>query len=294
MCYQILANIVKLTPKLTEADMFLIVKTSTDSFYSLQLPLDGSHKKNSKKEPFSSTSTSSVAESDPSDPLAAHISELTLLHGDSIYEATSRSLENLLNTCLDVEMTSGNLNFIFKYLEPWLASLNDHERLRSVRNLSSVLRYFADNYKAIPDQTLNQNDFGYFGHILGSIIGRITDPVITVRLLTIDCIENLLKLYQIFTETIVFEQSGKLFEQLLVFKQKLIKSDANILLGVVSDMTKILCKLIPPGKQLIEFVEKLIEGLLDVNSHCSSSVCIFLNYSVKLRAAELKENVINL
>ena len=119
----------------------------------------------------------------------------------------------------------------------------------------------------------------------------MTDPQIPVRLLTIDCIENLLKLYQIFTETVVFDQSGRQFEQLVVFKQKLTKSDANVLLGAVSDMTKLLCKLVPAGGQLMEFIEKLIDGLLDVNSHCSSASCIFLNFCVKLRAVELKENV---
>ena len=297
MCYQILANIVKLTPKLTEADMFLIIKTSTDTFYSVQLPQSDTSpnkksnntKKDTKESLLSTSSASLTPETDPSDPLAVHTSELALLHGDTVYEATNRSLDSLLHTCLDQDMTSNNLKFIFKYLEPWLTSVNDHERLRSMRSLSTVLGHFADNYKISPGQV--RHDFDYFGHILGAIISRMTDPQIPVRLLTIDCIENLLKLYQIFTETVVFDQSGRQFEQLVVFKQKLTKSDANVLLGAVSDMTKLLCKLVPAGGQLMEFIEKLIDGLLDVNSHCSSASCIFLNFCVKLRAVELKENV---
>ena len=57
---------------------------------------------------------------------------------------------------------------------------------------------------------------------------------------------------------------------------------------------QILCKQVPQGSQLLVFIEKLIDGLLDVQSHCSSASCIFLNYCVKLRAAELKSQVDNL
>ncbi len=39
------------------------------------------------------------------------------------------------------------------------------------------------------------------------------------------------------------------------------------------------------------FIEKLIEGLLDVQTNCSSASCIFLNYCVKLRVIELRDNV---
>lgn len=119
----------------------------------------------------------------------------------------------------------------------------------------------------------------------------MTDSQIVVRIISIDCIESLLKLYQLFTDTIIFDQSAKLFEQLLVFKQKLTKPDNNVMLGVVNDLAKFLCKLIPSGKQLMKFIKKLIEGLLDVQDNCSSATCIFLNFCVKLRAAELKDDV---
>jgi hypothetical protein len=49
--------------------------------------------------------------------------------------------------------------------------------------------------------------------------------------------------------------------------------------------------MVPSNEQLNVFLEKLIEGLLDVQSHCSSASCIFLNYSIKLRGHELKVQV---
>ena len=87
----------------------------------------------------------------------------------------------------------------------------------------------------------------------------MTDSQIVVRIISIDCIESLLKLYQIFTDTILFDQSARLFEQLLVFKQKLTKPDNNVMLSVVNDLAKYLCKLIPSGRQLTEFIKNLID-----------------------------------
>lgn len=89
-------------------------------------------------------------------------------------------------------------------------------------------------------------------------------------------------------------KADKYTEQLAAIHQKLIKTDSNILLSGVNELSKIICKLVPPGVQLITFIEKLIDGLLDVESHCSSASCLILNYCIKLRGAELKEQVENL
>lgn len=144
-----------MNPKLTEADMLLLIKTSTDSFYSLKLPSE--EKKDSKldksimstSQSSSSLNQSKTEESDieMADPLALFTTDLNVLHGNSIYELTGKALDTMLHTCLDRDMTSANLNFIFKYLEPWITSVNDHERLRAMRSLSRLLNHFADNYK---------------------------------------------------------------------------------------------------------------------------------------------------
>lgn len=62
------------------------------------------------------------------------------------------------------------------------------------------------------------------------------------------------------------------------------------MLAGVNDLSKILCRKIP-SDQLILFIEKLFEGLLDVQSHCSSAACIVLHFCVKSRGNELKEQV---
>ena len=110
--------------------------------------------------------------------------------------------------------------------------------------------------------------------------------------MSVDCIESLLKALIIYgeNESLLVDQD-KHFEQLNLTKQKIAKNDSNILLSAVSDLAKQLCKILPNVAQLISFTDKLIDGLLDIQSHCSSASCIFLNTCVKLRGPELKEHV---
>lgn len=256
----------KLNPKPTEADFFQLIKSSTDSFYALQAPV----------------------------PTADDKKQEDLLHGSSLYEQTSKSLEDLLKTVLDRDFNSSGLMTIFKHLEPWLTSVNDHERLRSIKSLSSVLKHFSANFKLSADDLERKPNLECFGHILGRIVSRSTDPIIQVRLITIDCIESLIRSLQIYNQSSVENDSEVLIELLGGVKQKLIKNDSSILLIGVNELSKLLCKKVPSGEQLMVFIEKLIDGLLDVQSHCSSASCIFLNYCVKLRGNELKCHVENL
>lgn len=183
-------------------------------------------------------------------------------------------------------MNSSTLAIIFKHLEPWIVSINDHERHRSIRSLSSVLKYFSSNFKL---DEKNVEVFCCFGNILGRIVTRVTDPVIKIRVLAIDCIDNLLKSLQIYTSNSCEES-----ESLNNIKQNLVKNSPTTLLSSVNDLSKILCKNIPAGDQLILFIENLIDGLLDIQSNCSSSSCICLNYCIKLRGQELNDYVDNL
>lgn len=224
--------------------------------------------------------------------------ENNILHGDKLYELTAKCLEDLLKTILSRDANNEGLKSIYKHLEPWLTSVNDHERLRSIRTLSCVLKHFANIYKPNADenQENKSNGFDSFGTILGRIVSRSTDPIIQIRTFTVDCIENLIKLNNLMQNKSDSdqEQSDRELEGLSAIKQKLVKNDSNILLSAVSDLSKILCKQVSSGEQLVVFIEKLIDGLLDVQSHCSSASCIFLNYCVKIRGSELKEQVDNL
>jgi hypothetical protein len=127
----------RLNPKPSEADTFQIIKTAMDSFYMLHVPTGASgdeKKEKSSKEPVNVDLNS--LETDEN-----------LLHGNALYESTAKGLDDLLNAILDRDLSNDGLVTIFKQLEPWITSVNDQERLRSIRSLSSMLKHFAANFK---------------------------------------------------------------------------------------------------------------------------------------------------
>jgi hypothetical protein len=104
-----------------------LVKISTDSFYPLQVPV-------------------LTAETPKSDASPQEEGPEDLLHGNLLYDQTSQSLDELLKTILDRDMSNNGLNSIFKHIEPWLTSVNEHERLRSIKSLTRLLSHFASHF----------------------------------------------------------------------------------------------------------------------------------------------------
>ena len=72
--------------------------------------------------------------------------------------------------------------------------------------------------------------------------------------------------------------------------EKLLKNDSNLLLNAITELSKILCIRVP-NYQVVQFIEKLIEGLLDVQSHSSVAACLVLKHCVKIRGSELENQV---
>jgi hypothetical protein len=120
-----------LNPRPTEADLFQLIKISTDSFYPLQTPI-------------TPTNTDEKVEKPESE--LVNVDEM-ILHGNALYDQTSKSLDDMLKTILDRDMGNNGLSGIFKHIEPWLTSVNEHERLRSMRSLSRVLKHFLESVK---------------------------------------------------------------------------------------------------------------------------------------------------
>lgn len=85
-------------------------------------------------------------------PVVNEINESNILHNNPIFDTTANSLDALLCDVLDRDMHSAGLINVFKHLEPWITSINDNERERSVRSLSNLLNHYANNFK------LNSND----------------------------------------------------------------------------------------------------------------------------------------
>lgn len=134
--------------------------------------------------------------------------------------------------------------------------------------------------------------FNCFGSILGRLVGRTTDPILKIRYNVNSSIYSLLNalcIYHKYEGPKLAEEQEQL-KAIQVCGEKLLKNDPNLLLNAVNDLSKVLCPRIP-NDQIVQFIEKLIEGLLDVQSHCSVASCIVLKHCVKLRGAELENQV---
>ena len=94
----------------------------------------------------------STAETNDSDLMASALSDIHLMHGNALYESTAKSLDELLQSILNRDLSNEGCYFIFKHLEPWITSVSDHERYRSTRCLASVLKYFAEHFKIVIDK----------------------------------------------------------------------------------------------------------------------------------------------
>lgn len=125
-----------MNPKPTEADLFQLIKISTDSFYPLQSPIA----------PTTPTTTNTDEKVEKPESELVNVDEM-ILHGNALYDQTSKSLDDMLKTILDRDTGNNGLSGIFKHIEPWLTSVNEHERLRSMRSLSRVLKHFLESVK---------------------------------------------------------------------------------------------------------------------------------------------------
>jgi maestro heat-like repeat-containing protein family member 1 len=248
--FKICSNIVKLNPKPTEADLFLIIKSSTDSFIQQVLPSTGDDKKQDKKKltpptpplknsPSSnSLSTTSTDNTTENEDESESLNEIKLLHNDKLYEQTCKSLEDLLITIYDRDQTNEAFLAIFKQLEPWITSIHDHERLRSMRLLVKLLKHFNKVFTAAAGN--DSKTFEAFGHVLGRVATRTTDSQLAIRVISIDCIEYLIKIGQFYLIKADETQTAKLKEILTGVKQKLIKNDPTIMINAINDLSKVL------------------------------------------------------
>ncbi len=98
------------------------------------------------------------------------------------------------------------------------------------------------NLPFIKPKLFKQNEkketFDCFGPVLGHIVSRVTDPVIQIRTIAMDCIENLIRALQIYSQ-VESNDNEKQAEYLNAIKQKLVKTDSNVLLSAVSELAKV-------------------------------------------------------
>ncbi|XP_056020899.1 maestro heat-like repeat-containing protein family member 1 isoform X2 [Ostrea edulis] len=253
------ATLVKLDPKLSEAEEFDLIKTATDCLYSL--PKEGAAVKKGKQEGME-------------------------LEVEVLLESSFESLYDLLKELLKKDLTTDGLDSIFKHIVPWLLSTHDHERERALRTLLVCAHFLLENMDPTESKFTNQST------VIARLVPRCTDPDLEVRQLAIDCIYVSLKIASRI-EGNPADYKDAMIDAMPTLKERLVKGDPSILFSVINDLSKVIAKKMP-SDQIQNFLEVLQEGLLDPQSHSSSGACVVLNGIMKTRGTEIIKQVENI
>ncbi|XP_053484925.1 maestro heat-like repeat-containing protein family member 1 isoform X2 [Ictalurus furcatus] len=201
-----------------------------------------------------------------------------------LYGYTFSALHELLCSVLAGDLSPDGIQTMFKHIESWLSSKQDHERERAVRAAAEMLQFYLDSLSV---KTLVT--FHNLGALLGRLAPRCTDPSAAVRRAAIDCIYSLLHI-QLRYEGFSLDHKDESVESLLTLREKLNDPDPSVLYRTCSELTKIISKRLPQ-QQLNTLIFVLFEGLVDSQSNCSRASSVILNTLLKNRGAMLQDLV---
>ncbi|KAF3840089.1 hypothetical protein F7725_018806 [Dissostichus mawsoni] len=202
----------------------------------------------------------------------------------ALYKDSLAALQDLLKSFLARDPTPDGLLNIFKHIESWLSSGQDHERERSVTAISHLLAFYLDNLNV-----KNMVTFHNLGALLGRLSPRCSDPHPAVRTAAVDCIYSLLYI-QLRYEGFSLDYNDEGVDSLLLLKEKLDNPDHSVLYKTCSDLTKVMSKRLPQ-QQLTTLVFMLFEGLVDSQANCCRASSVILNTLLKNRGGGLQELV---
>uniref|UniRef100_A0A8C1M2C2 Maestro heat-like repeat-containing protein family member 1 n=1 Tax=Cyprinus carpio TaxID=7962 RepID=A0A8C1M2C2_CYPCA len=199
-----------------------------------------------------------------------------------LYSDTFNALHELLRNVLARDLSPDGLQSVFKHIESWLSSGQDHERERAVKTTAELLQFYLDSLSV-----KNLVTFHNLGALVGRLGPRCTDPNPEVRRAAIDCIYRLMYI-QLRYEGFSLDYKDDSVEGLLDVREKLSNPDHSVLYKTCSELTKIISKRLPQ-QQLSTLLFMLFDGLVDSQSNCSRASSVILNTLLKNRGAEMLE-----
>ncbi|KAG7475718.1 maestro heat-like repeat-containing protein family member 1 isoform X1 [Solea senegalensis] len=253
------ANLLPLDPVLSENEIFDLLKVCVNSVFSL---------------PPETHTPEKTKEEEILDPKKRK----------ALYKDTMAALQELLKSVLAKEPTPDGLQNVFKHIESWLSSGQDHQRERAIIATAHVLSYYLDNLTV-----KNMVSFHNFGALLGRLSPRCSDPHPAVRPAAVDCIYALLYI-QLRYEGFALDYKDESVDGLLTLKEQLENPDHSVLYKTCSDLTKVMSKRLPQ-QQLATLIFMLFEGLVDTQTNCCRASSVILNTLLKNRGAGLQELV---
>ncbi|XP_061676018.1 maestro heat-like repeat-containing protein family member 1 isoform X2 [Syngnathoides biaculeatus] len=254
------ANLMPLDPALSETECFDLLKVCVNSVFSLP--------------PETHTPEKTTKEEEILDPKQRK----------ALYKDTLASLHELLSSMLAKDLTPDSLQSVFKHVERWLTSPQDHERARAISATVHMLTHYLHNMTV-----KNVVSFHNLGALLGRLSPRCADPHLAVRTTAIDCIYILLSI-QLRYEGFALDYKDEAVEGILSLKAQLINPDHSVLYKTCSELTKVMSKRLPQ-QQMTTLVFMLFEGLVDSQINCCRASSVILNTLLKNRGGGLQEMV---
>ncbi|KAK9513462.1 hypothetical protein VZT92_026993 [Zoarces viviparus] len=253
------ADLMPLDPALSENDNFDLLKVCVNSVFSL---------------PPETHTPEKMKEDETLDPKQRK----------ALYKDTLAALQELLKSVLAKDPTPDGLQSVFKHIESWLSSGQNHERERAVTATAHMLAFYLDNLTV-----KNMVSFHNLGALLGRLSPRCSDPHPAVRTAAVDCIYSLLYI-QLRYEGFSLDCKDDGVDSLLPLKDRLDNPDHSVLYKTCSDLTKVMSKRLPQ-EQLTTLVFMLFEGLVDSQANCCRASSVILNTLLKNRGGGLQELV---
>ncbi|KAK6327014.1 hypothetical protein J4Q44_G00026590 [Coregonus suidteri] len=254
------ANLINLEPALTENDNFEMLRTCLNGVYGLP-PLDTPDKDRGKDEEV-----------------------LEPKQREALYKDTFNALQELLRNILARDLSPDGLQSVFKHIEAWLSSGQDHERERAMKTTAHILEFYFTSLNV-----KNMVTFHNLGSLLGRLAPRCTDPNPLVRRAAIDCIYTLLYI-QLRYEGFSLDYKDDSVERLITLRESMDNPDHSVLYKTCSELAKIISKRLPQ-QELNTLIFMLFEGLVDSQSNCSRASSVLLNTLLKNRGAGLQDLV---
>uniref|UniRef100_UPI00398ED4BB maestro heat-like repeat-containing protein family member 1 n=1 Tax=Pristiophorus japonicus TaxID=55135 RepID=UPI00398ED4BB len=249
-------HLVQLNPRLNEADQCQLIKSCLRSIFSLVFV-------------------------DPNQD-----QDGTPLHpgGRDLYTDSVAALYCLLKQLLLQNLSPEGLQTIYKYVETWIISPREYERERAVDMTSKLLTFYWQELDAI--NIMAPIDLGA---VVGQLLPRCVDPLLTIRQRAMDCLYILLKI-QACSEGVnpdeQYEQEGILRR----IDQQLVSTDTTVLFKGCSELAQLISQHLPRD-QLANLLFMLFKGLVDHQTSCSNAAAVTLKAVVKRRGPELEDQL---
>ncbi|KAL0599302.1 Maestro heat-like repeat-containing protein family member 1, partial [Plecturocebus cupreus] len=202
----------------------------------------------------------------------------------SLYLDTLHTLEDLLTSLLQQNMTPQGLQIMIEHLSPWIKSPRGHERARALGVSAHLLRYFLEHLRVsalVP--------FHNLGLLIGLFSPRCADLWPATRQEAMDCVHSLLYL-QLGYEGFSRDYRDDVVERLLSLKDGLVHPDPAILFHTCHSVGQIIARRLPPD-QLISLLLTMFEGLGDPDQNCSRAATVMINCLLQERGGALQEKV---